>query len=309
LHIGSNVYVLVLLGRLLEPWIGKAHFAFVYMVAGAAGSLASMLFGRGLISVGASGAIFGLLGAFIVTLLVSRRRMVESVRRTLLKNLLLLVTLEIVVDWQVELVDNAAHLGGLCGGMVAGLFAASAPQRDWAARVARGIGWIAAASLLAYGAVGVAAADPAALGAQLPRSRARVGRLLLTTPGYWRRGQDGVWDDPLAFSDVLDVHELEAQLLDGAALEQALQRRVDGDGDLRAEPPAGLGPPGSVEAAVSYIITDAAGRHPTRVLEIEIVLPGPPGRVATLRFHVPFERRALYAPIVSSVAASLRFAN
>src|SRR5205085_6586154 len=85
-------------------------------------SFASARFGhRGVVSVGASGAIFGAVGALIVILVVRRRALPESWRRSLLYNLLALVALELVIDWRVPLIDNAAHLGGLAGGVLLGL--------------------------------------------------------------------------------------------------------------------------------------------------------------------------------------------
>ena len=128
LHIVSNLYVLILIGRLVEPLYRSKRFTAIYLFAAITGSIGSVLGGRGGLSIGASGAIFGILGALIALLLRRRRAFPESWRRTLLFNLTILLALEAYIDWRVAFIDNWAHLGGLVGGFVLGL--AIVPRLD-----------------------------------------------------------------------------------------------------------------------------------------------------------------------------------
>ncbi len=111
----------MLIGRLVEPLYKSKRFLAVYLFAAVTGSVGSVLGGRGGISIGASGAIFGVVGALIALLLRRRRAFPEAWRRTLLFNLLILLAIQAFIDWRVEFIDNWAHLGGLVGGFVLGL--------------------------------------------------------------------------------------------------------------------------------------------------------------------------------------------
>src|SRR5690606_3210098 len=72
-HLALNMYGLWVLGKLIEQFLGSLRFLSVYMLSGVAGSLASVLVGGGAVSAGASGAVFGLLGAAIAELALHRR--------------------------------------------------------------------------------------------------------------------------------------------------------------------------------------------------------------------------------------------
>jgi membrane associated rhomboid family serine protease len=128
LHILSNLYVLILIGRLVEPLYRSKRFVVIYVFAALTGGLGSHLGHRGDLSIGASGAIFGILGALIALLLRRRREVPESWRRSLLVNLLILLAIQMFIDWRVPFIDNWAHLGGLVGGFVLGL--AIVPRLD-----------------------------------------------------------------------------------------------------------------------------------------------------------------------------------
>ena len=66
LHIGSNMLALFFLGRALEPALGSLRVALIYFVSLAAGSLGVIILEPDALSIGASGAIFGLMGGFVV---------------------------------------------------------------------------------------------------------------------------------------------------------------------------------------------------------------------------------------------------
>lgn len=117
LHIGLNMYTLWIFGNLLEPMIGRARFLLLYLASGVAGSLAVFFLTQPMQPVvGASGAIFGMLGAFIVI----QRRLGSD-----MTSLLVLVGLNFVFGLMNGGISWQAHLGGLIGGAVIGLILVS----------------------------------------------------------------------------------------------------------------------------------------------------------------------------------------
>jgi membrane associated rhomboid family serine protease len=113
LHIGLNMYLLYLLGLMLEPAIGSVRFAVIYFTALFAGSF-GVVFATGGASLGASGAIFGLMGAAVVEL---RARGV-SVMQSGIGGL---IVFNLIFSFAVPNISIGAHIGGLIGGFIAGL--------------------------------------------------------------------------------------------------------------------------------------------------------------------------------------------
>lgn len=114
IHLLCNMYSLYIIGSQLETFIGKARFIFVYIISAISGSLMSLIFTEGA-SVGASGAIFGLLGSLLY-FGYHYRIYLGSV----LKNQIIpIIILNILLGFMLPGVDNAAHIGGLIGGYLA----------------------------------------------------------------------------------------------------------------------------------------------------------------------------------------------
>ncbi|HEX9824696.1 MAG TPA: rhomboid family intramembrane serine protease [Actinomycetota bacterium] len=121
LHLLFNVYALVIFGNLVEEAFGTVRFAAVYFVTGFAASAASFAFGsEGRVAVGASGAIFGLLGAWLT---YNWRRRELSMAQANVRMALLLIGINLVFGLSVRGIDNTAHVGGLIAGVLAGLAA------------------------------------------------------------------------------------------------------------------------------------------------------------------------------------------
>ena len=119
LHIAFNGYALLIFGQQVERFYGWARFLAIYFIAGLAGSVASFAFINS-DSVGASGAIFGLLGAMGAFFWL-HRRLLGAMARTQLWNAVAIAALNLVLGLsQSGAIDNFAHLGGLFGGAVAG---------------------------------------------------------------------------------------------------------------------------------------------------------------------------------------------
>jgi membrane associated rhomboid family serine protease len=187
-HLGLNMYVLYLLGRFAEDVLGPLRFFVIYVAGGLAGWVASTLALQQVgLSVGASGAIMGLLGAIIVLLIVRRGTWPEAWRRSLLWTMLVVGALQIYAGFQLPIMDNAAHMGGLVGGAVAALLIAPGGLvgRSFVARAL--VVALAAAALVGFGwsADEMARTSLAATFAKLPTKEVTVHGQTLRVPRYW----------------------------------------------------------------------------------------------------------------------------
>lgn len=119
LHLLLNMYALLYIGILLEPYLGKARFLAAYLVCGIVSSLASLWWNDMTISAGASGAIFGMYGVFIALLTTSL--VDRAVKNALFMSVGVFVVYNIVYGLKPgSNIDNAAHIGGLLSGLVIG---------------------------------------------------------------------------------------------------------------------------------------------------------------------------------------------
>ncbi len=113
-HILLNMYALFIIGSQVETYFGKAKFVFIYLISAVSGSLLSIILSDS-VSVGASGAIFGLLGALAYFGYYHRVYL-----GTVLKSQIIpLILLNVAIGFLVPGIDNAAHIGGLIGGFLA----------------------------------------------------------------------------------------------------------------------------------------------------------------------------------------------
>lgn len=118
-HLLVNGWALLQLGALFELILGSRKLLLVYFVSGIAGSLASVMFTRSL-SAGASGAIFGVMGALIAFLL-KRRQLLTPQAKGLLSQLVGWAVINVFLGFSIPGIDNAAHLGGCTAGLLLGL--------------------------------------------------------------------------------------------------------------------------------------------------------------------------------------------
>jgi membrane associated rhomboid family serine protease len=114
LHIGFNMLLLYLLGRLLEPALGTPRFLAVYFAALLAGSFGALLLDPNSPSLGASGAVFGLAGAIFV---IARGRGMNEIAG----QIGFLIVFNLIYSFAVPDISIGAHLGGLAAGVVCGL--------------------------------------------------------------------------------------------------------------------------------------------------------------------------------------------
>ncbi|HYF63132.1 MAG TPA: rhomboid family intramembrane serine protease [Herpetosiphonaceae bacterium] len=124
IHLAINGYALYILGPDVERMYGTARFAAIYMGAGLAGSAASYGFGDiSAPAIGASGAIFGLMGA-MGAFAFSSRAVLGDVARRNLRQIAGLAAINLLIGFSLSGIDNYAHLGGLVGGTALGLLLA-----------------------------------------------------------------------------------------------------------------------------------------------------------------------------------------
>jgi rhomboid protease GluP len=118
MHILTNMIGLIFLGVILEMRLGKIRFLLSYLFIGVVASLVSIWWNQSIVSVGASGAIFGLSGIFLA-LLVSKFYD-ENFTKSFLIGTLVFIGYNLLYGLTGG-IDNAAHIGGLVSGFILGL--------------------------------------------------------------------------------------------------------------------------------------------------------------------------------------------
>jgi membrane associated rhomboid family serine protease len=112
LHIGLNMYSLVIVGVILEPFLGRARFLVLFLLSGFGGSVAVLLLAPTSPVLGASGAVFGLFGAVFV---IQRKLGGDNV------SLLIVIGLNLVAGFVIPGIAWQAHVGGLIVGTAVAL--------------------------------------------------------------------------------------------------------------------------------------------------------------------------------------------
>jgi rhomboid protease GluP len=131
LHIAFNMWCLWDLGRLAESVYGHWTFAVVYLITGIGSSLASIAWNPGVLSVGASGAIFGIAGALIASFYLGEFSLPRAALSGMLRSILVFVGYNLFFGAVIARTDNAAHIGGLVMGLILGaLIAKVAPVHE-----------------------------------------------------------------------------------------------------------------------------------------------------------------------------------
>ncbi|WP_139905386.1 rhomboid family intramembrane serine protease [Clostridium thermarum] len=115
LHIALNMYSLRMIGTLIEKIYGNGKFILIYFMSGIFGSVFSYVFSSpASVGVGASGAIFGLMGASVVYGI----RMRKKIGRDFLSHFFQVIVANLFLGFTISNIDNAAHIGGLLGGLL-----------------------------------------------------------------------------------------------------------------------------------------------------------------------------------------------
>ena len=143
-HLGLNMLALWWFGAPLEEALGRGRYLLLYLVSGLAGSAGALILSPNVATVGASGAIFGILGAALV---------LERQGTPVFGGALTLIVINLAFTFAVPNISIGGHLGGLAGGIL-GTFALSRFGRGHA--VYGRLGLVGVVGLLAVGAASVA---------------------------------------------------------------------------------------------------------------------------------------------------------
>ena len=120
IHIALNMFALYQAGGLVERLFGSTRFALIYLLSALSGSVASGWWDPLRNSAGASGAIFGVYGALLAFMVVRRADIPPSMLRSIRNSALAFCLYSLVIGAAHPLIDNACHVGGLLGGLIAG---------------------------------------------------------------------------------------------------------------------------------------------------------------------------------------------
>ncbi|TMK56401.1 MAG: rhomboid family intramembrane serine protease [Actinobacteria bacterium] len=141
IHIGFNMFLLLVLGRLLEPALGTPRFLVLYFASLLAGSFGALVVDPNVLTIGASGAVFGLAGAVFV---IARGRGMNE----LAGEIGFLIVFNLVFSFVSPRISVGGHIGGLVGGVICalvivagekGLFGRNRLPLELAAMVAIGV--------------------------------------------------------------------------------------------------------------------------------------------------------------------------
>jgi rhomboid protease GluP len=178
IHLAFNMWVLWDVGRLTERLFGSVPYLFLYLAAGLSGSIASVLWHPGgAVSVGASGAVFGVIGALFGFLVTERRSIPGPVLAHLKRSVLFFLVCAISIGLVYPAIDNAAHLGGLgCGFLLGAILARPLAAPDRARRVARRFSGAVLVAAALLGFLGWLVPPPAYDFAMEQRMREEVAR-------------------------------------------------------------------------------------------------------------------------------------
>jgi rhomboid protease GluP len=334
LHLLLNVYALWSLGRFFEPLFGLARFWLIYLCSGLAGAAASATLGAGALSAGASGAIFGLMGAGIVALRTGGRAApdgdgappLSAWRRRIVTNLVLVAVVNLAIGFRLGMIDNAAHVGGLLGGaltalLLRGLRGVGAGDGRWATRAVQGLS-LAALGLTVASLVSSWTTPLSATLQRLPTRRVVLGGVPLVAPASWVEppgegagGARNALTDPLV--DVMPTLRAEAteaaspepldeaQLRRWAEAERGALARLDNVRDVHVVDVTARTTPlhsGWFEARLDFALADEAAPSDLRYAE-QIFMSRQGGQDRVVVVRLPVRAVASYRGVIARALA------
>ncbi|KAA8533757.1 hypothetical protein F0562_031274 [Nyssa sinensis] len=131
IHLLANMLSLVFIGIRLEQQFGFVRIGIIYLLSGIGGSILSSLFIQKNISIGASGPLFGLLGAMLAELITNWTIYTNKAAALLMLLVILIINLAVGI---LPYVDNFAHIGGFMTGFLIGFVLLPHPRYDWIER-------------------------------------------------------------------------------------------------------------------------------------------------------------------------------
>lgn len=296
LHLGANMYSLWIVGPLVEKFFGTLKYLVLFCLSGLAASLATATLSDHL-SVGASGALFGLLGAMVGALVRFRREIPVSVRGRLMRGFGIAIVLNLGLGFYLAgsggvQIDNMAHLGGVLGGVLLGLLVRPGalerpPEAGTMARLARAVAIPAmvVVALLPFAVeayVAYRVLEAPALWQQTYVYADRGGQFVVKVPLPLRRVEEESVGVAFASSDGVEVSLVSMEVDrpgDLGTLQQQMASALRKDG-VEIESQGGEGANGRSWHVVR-------GRLPRRNLHVEVALTVVGRRVYRLQLLAP----------------------
>ncbi|MBR1416640.1 MAG: rhomboid family intramembrane serine protease [Bacilli bacterium] len=134
LHLLVNMYSLYIIGTQVETFLGKRKFIFIYLTSAIVGNLMSLVFNTGF-SVGASGAIFGLMGSLLYFGYHYRLYLSTVIKSQIIP----IILVNLIIGFTLDGIDNFAHIGGLIGGYLSTMAIGASDQATLKEKIN---GWI-----------------------------------------------------------------------------------------------------------------------------------------------------------------------
>ncbi len=125
LHIFFNMFALFMVGQFIERVFGTLNFFILYMASGLCSTLSSYFITMANESIGASGAIYGIIGGLTTFLIIHKSELKSEVRKRMLINILIVIALNLAFGFFYGKrfgIDNAGHIGGLLSGIIIAFF-------------------------------------------------------------------------------------------------------------------------------------------------------------------------------------------
>ncbi len=304
-HLLGNALMLWFLGRLAEELFGSWRTAAVFGLAGIAGAIASRYASTAGISAGASGAIFGLLGAVLVELTWQRKRHRAAWTSRVWSILAIVAVAQIAIDFVEPMTDQWAHAGGLVAGALLGFVLS--PHARWgrvAHHAARAIALALAGVVLAAGVLvaGTTTTDSLMRG---PLKNFVVHDIGVTAPASWAIDHEGTLISQaglvaidLGRHDLDPAHAIEDRADHELKSQQPGERAETATDQLLALPPGWRG------KELVHTVPDALEHH--RRYRVLVAARGAPGGSIVARIELPetYARWApeLFLPLLASVA-------
>jgi membrane associated rhomboid family serine protease len=141
IHLALNMYSLYFAGTLLEHLIGRWRFALLYFASGLAGSAGALVWTPTAATVGASGAIFGILGGLFV---LERRRHIATEGQ-----IAMLIVFNLILSFTLAGISVGGHIGGLIGGVIL-MWLMLQFRASWTYTVGSAVAIVVVAALISY---------------------------------------------------------------------------------------------------------------------------------------------------------------
>jgi len=152
LHIVLNMWTLFNVGLLAEMIFGRRNYLLLYLSCGLGGSILSLWWHPAVVSVGASGAIFGVAGALLPAIFFEQNPQVRRALRSSMTSIAIFVFFNLAYGAGVTGIDNAAHVGGLATGLLLGWLLPTATHPDFRQKQGRALIFFAAVAIVMVGA-------------------------------------------------------------------------------------------------------------------------------------------------------------